>query len=127
MQPFDGLSILLLEDEYLIAVDAEQSLTGFGVARVKIVNSLQGAAEAAGEGGIDVAILDININGETSYGIAKQFRSQGIPVIFASGYGIHKRDAPDVDGAIYLSKPYTREALRDAVAAAQNMRRAAAA
>ncbi len=125
MQPFDGVSVLLLEDEYLIAMDAEQALTGFGVANVTIVTSLEGAAEAAAEGGVAVAILDININGETSYGIAQRFRSQGIPVIFASGYGIRKRDAPDIDGAIYLNKPYTREALRDAVAAALNLRAAA--
>lgn len=118
MQPFDGVSVLLLEDEYLIALDAEQALTGFGVANVTIVNSLSGAAEAAAEAHIDLAILDININGETSFGIAEQLRSQGTPVIFASGYGTHKRDAPDIDGAIYLSKPYSREALREAVAAA---------
>jgi DNA-binding NtrC family response regulator len=118
MQPFDGLSVLLLEDEYLIAMDAEQTLTSFGVGNVNIVNSLDAAEKAADGGGVDVAILDININGRTSFEVAERFRSRGTPVVFASGYGSRKRLVPDVEDAIYLNKPYTREALKEAVLAA---------
>jgi CheY-like chemotaxis protein len=118
MQPFDGLSVLLLEDEYLIALDAEEALTGFGVRNVNIVNSLEDAAKAAAQGGIDVAILDININGRTSFEVAEQFRSQGTPVVFASGYGSRKRQTQETEDAIHLNKPYTREGLKDALLSA---------
>ena len=118
MEPFDGISVLLLEDEFLIALDAEQTLKRFGVAQVEIVNSLEAASQAAAEKHVDVAILDININGETSFEVADRIRSQGTPVIFASGYGMRGHDAPKITGAVYLTKPYTGDALRDAVIAA---------
>ena len=118
MKPLDGISVLLLEDEFLIALDAEQTLKRFGVHRVRIVNSLEAASEAAAHGGIDVAILDINISGQTSFEVATRLLGQGTPVIFASGYGTRRHDAPQIDGAIYLSKPYTGDALREALLAA---------
>ena len=94
MSSFDGLSVLLLEDEYLIAMDTDQTLTSFGVAKVNVVNTLEDAAKAGADEPIDVAILDININGRSSFEIAERLREKGTPVIFASGYGSRKRHAP---------------------------------
>ncbi len=128
MPPFDGLSVLLLEDEYLIAMDTEQTLMSFGLARVCVVNTLEEAAKAAAEESIDVAILDININGRSSFEVAAGLRDKGTPIIFASGYGARKQNAPVVEDAIYLNKPYTKEALRESlVTAIQKSRRSKAA
>lgn len=118
MSSFDGLSVLLLEDEYLIAMDTEQALTSFGVAKVNVVNTLEDAAKAAADERIDVAILDININGRSSFEVAERLREKGTPVIFASGYGSRKRHGAVVEDAIYLNKPYTKEALRESLLAA---------
>ena len=108
MHSFDGRSVLLLEDEFLIAMDAEQTLMSFGVAKVTVVNSLEEAAKAVAHELIDVAILDININGKSSYEFAKHLREKGTPVIFASGYGSRKRHGAVVEGRHYLNKPYTK-------------------
>src|SRR5436305_14160740 len=94
MNPFDGISILLLEDEYLIALDAEQILTDLGTGRVEIVNTLEGATAAAENGGFDIAVLDLNINGKMSYGVAEILQRQRIPVVFATGYEMRSRQAP---------------------------------
>lgn len=118
MSSLDGLSVLLLEDEYLIAIDTEQTLTSFGVAKVNVVNTLEDAAKAGADEPIDVAILDININGRSSFEIAERLREKGTPVIFASGYGSRKRHGAVVEDAIYLNKPYTKEALRESLLAA---------
>lgn len=118
MTSFAGLSVLLLEDEYLIAMDAEQTLTSFGVAKVTVVNSLEEAAKAAADESIDVAILDININGKSSFEVAEMLREKGTPIVFASGYASRKRNPGAVEDAIYLNKPYTKEALRESLAAA---------
>lgn len=118
MSSFDGVSVLLLEDEYLIAMDAEQTLTSFGVAKVNVVNTLEEAAKAATDDSIDVAILDININGKSSFEVAECLRARGTPIIFASGYGSRKRQGAVVQDAIYLNKPYTKEALRESLMAA---------
>lgn len=118
MTPFDGLSVLLLEDEYLIAMDTEQTLNSFGVAKVSVVNSLEDAAKAAADEPIDVAILDININGKSSFEVAQLLHSKGTPIVFASGYGSRKRNAAAVEDAIFLNKPYTKDALRESLVAA---------
>jgi CheY-like chemotaxis protein len=127
MKPFDGISVLLLEDEYLIALDAEQILTALGTAKVEIVNTLEDATTAAADGGFDVAVLDLNINGKMSYSLAEALQRERIPVVFATGYEMRSRQAPEFPDAIYVTKPYTREALRDAIVLAlEKSRRAAA-
>ena len=119
MRPLNGLSVMLLEDEYLIALDAEQNLEALGVKRVRVVNTLDGAADIAEVGDVDVAILDLNINGEMSFKVAEMFRKKGIPIVFASGYEIRDRIDADLEGAaIHLRKPYTAEGLKEALEAA---------
>ena len=116
MRPFSGLSVLLLEDEYLIALDAEDILSSLGVKQIQIVNSLAGAAEIAENGGVDLAILDLNINGELSLDVARQFRERGTPIVFASGYELRDRISAELErGGVYLRKPYTSESLKEAV------------
>jgi CheY-like chemotaxis protein len=116
MRPFNGLSILLLEDEYLIALDAEDILTSLGVTQIKIVNTLAGAADAAQNGDVDLAILDLNINGELSLDVAQLFRQRGTPIVFASGYELRDRISAELEqGDVYLRKPYTSESLKEAV------------
>ena len=116
MRPFDGLSILLLEDEYLIALDAEDILTSLGVKQIRIVNTLAGASEAAESGEVDLAILDLNINGEMSLDVAQQFRKHGTPIVFASGYEVRDKITSALEeGGVYLRKPYTSESLKQAV------------
>ena len=116
--PLAGLSILLLEDEFLIALDAEEILTGLGAAQVEIVNTLAAARDALENAGYDLALLDINVNGEMSFPVAEQFAAEKVPVVFASGYEM--RTPPKLNGAPVpcVSKPYTREDLKSVVVAA---------
>jgi CheY-like chemotaxis protein len=119
MTPFSELSVVLLEDEYLIALDAEHNLETLGVKSVRVVNTLAGAAAIAESGDVDVAILDLNINGEMSFEVAGMFRKRGIPIVFASGYELRNRIDPDLeDTAVHLRKPYTTESLKGALEAA---------
>ena len=119
MSALDGLSVLLLEDEYLIALDAEEILKSLGVKRIRIVNTLASAAEAAKDDTIDVAILDLNINGEMSLGIAQQLRQHHVPIVFASGYELRDKVGGELEeGGVVLKKPYTAESLKEALLAA---------
>ena len=117
-QPLSGLSVLLLEDEFLIALDAEEILTGLGAAQVEIVNSLPAARDALKNAGFHLALLDINVNGEMSFPVAEQFAKENVPVVFASGYEM--RDPPRLNGVLVpcVSKPYTRDDLKSVVIAA---------
>src|SRR5262245_44219860 len=115
MTQFDSLSVMLLEDEFLIALDAESMLTSFGVKHVYIVSTLAAAAELAEKGDVDVAILDVNIKGEMSWRIAEKLHQRGIPIVFASGYEL--RGGIDSGIGVLLKKPYTSESLKEALEA----------
>lgn len=115
MQDFAGLSILLVEDEYLIALDAEQILKSLGVAKVEVIASFEEAERRAVEAQFDLAVLDVNINGRFSFPIATEIARRGIPVVFATGYQLNDRPEAMLDGAVCVTKPYTTERLRHAL------------
>ena len=118
MATLEGACVLLLEDEYLIALDAEQILKELGVQQVEIASTLSEAVERVREGRFDVALLDVNVNGEMSFGLAKVLSARGVPVVFTTGYELKDRGVPDIDTDLCVSKPYTSERLRQALCAA---------
>jgi CheY-like chemotaxis protein len=118
MQTFAGLSVLLVEDEYLIALDAEQILKGLGVEKVEIVASFADAEKRAADGQFDLAVLDVNINGRLSFPIATTIEQRGIPFIFATGYELRDRSVSGLEDAVCVTKPYTSDRLKDALSAA---------
>jgi CheY-like chemotaxis protein len=117
MSKLAGISVLLVEDEYLIALDVEQILKALGVGSVEIAANWERATERAGDGRYDLAVLDVNINGRLSFPIAEMLTRRGIPVVFASGYDLRHRVSAEFDG-VCLTKPYTSDRLRDVLSTA---------
>ncbi|GFE80077.1 response regulator [Steroidobacter agaridevorans] len=118
MPSLDGASVLLLEDEFVVALDAEQMLQELGVVRVETAATLSEAEARARAGHFDVAVLDVNINGQMSFDLAESLRARGTAVVFATGYELKDRALPNIDSALCVSKPYTSERLRQALCAA---------
>lgn len=115
----DGLkdaAVLLLEDEFLIAIDAEEILKELGAAKVETAATLSEAELLAAREHFDIAMLDVNINGEMSLPLAESLRQQGVPVVLATGYEL--RDDTLAGFTPCVRKPYSREALEQALAAA---------
>jgi CheY-like chemotaxis protein len=72
-----------------------------------IVGSAASAAEAeraARTAQIDFALLDVNLDGETSFAAADALRDRQIPFAFVTGYG-EQGVRPDLREAPVLSKP----------------------
>ena len=61
MQKFSGLSVLLVEDEYLIALDAAEILKRLGIEKVVLAATFEAAEKLAAEGEFQAAVLDVNI------------------------------------------------------------------
>ena len=112
-----GRTIVILEDEYLIALDAEGILTDMG-AEVFIATNLPEAEKLTEKDHIDLALLDVNINGEFSFPVAQKFHERQVPIVFASGYELKALAFPGADLGACIAKPYTPERLRKAVVAA---------
>jgi CheY-like chemotaxis protein len=83
-----GRRVLVVEDEYFIADDVATELTALGAHVVGPASDLQQAMEfIAADESIDLAVLDINLQGDTVYPLADALRTKQVPFVFATGYG----------------------------------------
>jgi DNA-binding response OmpR family regulator len=114
--------VLVVEDEALLAMTLQDWLEDWGFEVVGPAMTLAAATELASSDAIDVAILDVNVGGLTSYGVAELLAQRGIPYLFATGYGAAAQDVAGPEVAV-LHKPYRDCELRAAMDAA--LRRAA--
>ena len=105
----DGQRLLLVEDSLIIALDAEDILVRLGAAAVNTASTVEAAVDAIETWSPSLAILDINLGDRTSYPVADRLRADGVPYLFASGYG-EQADLPaaHADRAV-VQKPYTLE------------------
>ncbi|MDR3465192.1 MAG: HWE histidine kinase domain-containing protein [Xanthobacteraceae bacterium] len=110
--------VLIVEDNMIIALDAEEMVRALGVASARIAGSVAAALDLIAQRRPDFALLDVNLGGETSFAVAEQLIALEVPFAFASGYG-EQEAFPDAVAAVpRLRKPYAAEALRAALAAA---------
>ena len=102
--------VLVVEDEYLVALLVEDMLGALGYDVTEIAGNLDAATSAAEAGDFDVAILDVNLNGTMSNPVADILTRRKIPFIFATGYG---KSGPheDFSWAPSLQKPFEEEDL----------------
>ncbi len=113
----DGALVLILEDEPLVAFALEDMLLDLGSKDVRLATTIAEAFGFLDGSAPNFAVLDVNIRGERSYGVAGELSRRGIPFIFATGYG--DAEHPEALKAVpTLTKPYSLEDLRSALAAA---------
>ena len=120
-----GFSVLVVEDEFLIAMDLETILEQHGHMIVGPACSVDAALRLLEGERPDVAVLDVNLRGQPVIPMAERLRSLGIPFVLASAY-----TAADFGGSPALvevenvGKPVNErrliEALKLAVIAAQD-------
>ena len=109
-----GARALIVEDEAIIAMTAEDMLHELGCAVVVTASTLAEAMEAAEGGGFDVALLDINLNGVESLPVARRLQEGDCPFAFTTGYGAAGRSA-DFAAAPLVTKPYQLHDLARAI------------
>ncbi len=78
--------VLIVEDEPLVMVDLEDSLTGLGYSVVHKARDLVEGLILAQELDVDVAVLDVNLAGLTSSKIADVLDERGVPFLLVTGY-----------------------------------------
>ncbi|MEE4012710.1 HWE histidine kinase domain-containing protein [Roseibium sp. FZY0029] len=106
-------SILIVEDNLIIAMDAEDIFQSLGADEVCVVASIDAALSEIEDrtSPFEFALLDINLGSDTSYEVASRLLEMGVPFVFASGYG-EDVDAPEeLAGALRISKPYDKDVL----------------
>jgi DNA-binding response OmpR family regulator len=86
-QVLAGKRVLIVEDEMLIALLIEDFLADMGCKTVGPYRSVATALEAARTEPLDLAVLDVNLDGERVYPVAEILAARHIPFLFLSGYG----------------------------------------
>jgi DNA-binding NtrC family response regulator len=118
-KPLDGVRVLILEDEFLIAMDVEQLCRDSGATDVAIARSLRELEDPAGEPpAFDVAIVDLMLAGVSTLDFARQIHQRGVPFVFASGHSDLQEIAEAFPDITVVGKPYAGEDLIGAVATA---------
>lgn len=119
----DGRTILIVEDEPIIALGLEDKLRDRGAHPV-LAQNYQTAEHMVRTQHIDGALLDINLHGQHSYPLARLLRERGTPFIFATGHGeaLHPTEFADV---LTIIKPYDLRELESALTALLSAQRPA--
>jgi CheY-like chemotaxis protein len=81
-----GKRILVVEDDYLVAMDIVRALERAGAEVIGPASAVEAALAALEQTVLDGAILDINLGGEMAFPVADALMARGIPFIFATGY-----------------------------------------
>jgi DNA-binding NtrC family response regulator len=103
--------VLIVEDELMIRMLLEDMLAELGYAVAGTAARLDEAMNAVASGNFDIAILDVNLDGQAVSPVAEALVARGMPFFFVTGYaerGLpeHYRDRP------MLKKPFRIDSLR---------------
>jgi len=109
-----GRSILIIEDEPLIAMMLEDFLESLGHVPAGTADNVEDALDCVVRGGFDLAILDVNLGARECWPVADALAARRIPFILATGGHINPAPA-DHAGAPTLPKPFTLDSVREAL------------
>jgi CheY-like chemotaxis protein len=109
-RPLAAKRVLVVEDELMIRMLIEDMLCELGCTVAAEAAHIDEALEAARTAEFDVAILDVNLNGQPIVPVAEALIERGRPFIFATGYG--EQGLPDAyRGRPTLKKPFQIDGL----------------
>ncbi|MBE7218495.1 MAG: response regulator [Caulobacteraceae bacterium] len=104
-RPLDGVRVLVVEDEALVAMLLEDMLGDLGAIVTATTGTVEEAVAKVRTGGLDVAILDVNLGAQSSAPVAEALKAANTPFVFATGYG--ESGVPEAfRGRPALQKPY---------------------
>jgi DNA-binding response OmpR family regulator len=115
-----GRLVLVVEDEFLIAMDLEVRLERHGWRVLGPAATVAGALRLLDGGGErpDVALLDADLRGEAATPVAERLRALGVPFVLASAYAGPWLAAMGLAGAPNVGKPAGERVLLAALAKA---------
>jgi two-component SAPR family response regulator len=108
----DGLRILVAEDEGLIALELETVLHDFGCEVVGPVSRVSDVLREAERGGLDGALLDVNLRGEQIFAILSRLTELKLKIVITSGYDDETLFPEAFRTLPRLAKPFDERSLR---------------
>jgi CheY-like chemotaxis protein len=105
-----GRRVLIVEDEAMIRMLLDDMLTELGYTVAAEAARIDEAIGLVHEAAFDLAILDVNLNGQSILPVVEALLARNLPFVFATGYG--QRGVPEAfRDRPTLQKPFQSEAL----------------
>lgn len=101
--------VLIVEDSWLIAELVASALRDEGARVIGPAISLADALRLCGRTSPDMAVVDLNLNGEMAYPLLRQLGERRIPTVVITGHG-YGADVPQTLSAI-IGKPFAADQL----------------
>lgn len=108
-------TVLVVEDDVVIALLAESLLHKLGCSRVVVAGTQDDALQALQVQAFDAAVLDVNLGDHTSERVAEHLAQLGVPVVLATGYSDLDVLPPGLRGLRRIFKPYDEAELSRAL------------
>ena len=109
-------NVLVVEDNIIIAMDAEDIMESLGATSVTTVSNVNAAIEAISETSFAFALLDVNLGTETSEPIAALLTEKNVRFAFATGYGDATAATKNFKGVPVIQKPYEESSIANGLA-----------
>ena len=104
MEPPAPAKVLVVEDEFLVAMELESILSAGGLSVLGPVSTVVAALEIIAECRPDVAVLDVNLRGEAVTPVALSLQRMAVPFVLATAY--RADDLPEaLRGSVNMGKP----------------------
>ena len=119
--PHEAFRILVVEDSYLLVMMIVAMLDDLGWVAIGPATRKSEALALAQSETFDAALLDVNLDGETSWDVAVVLRTRGIPFVFGTGYDVSSVLPDGLAGSAVIAKPYqsreVEQRIREVIAA----------
>ena len=120
MTDLQSLSALVLEDEFIIAMDLQDMLAGWGFGTVRVAHDHEEARALLAGGGADVVLADYHLPDGTSAALVAEAQAGGSTVIVLTGQALEPNVLVGMGSPAVVEKPVHPDALRDVVMQALN-------
>jgi CheY-like chemotaxis protein len=100
-----GVRVLVVEDEYFVAILIEEILESAGCIVTGPIPRLPEALDAVGHDDYDAAVLDVNLAGERINPVADALSERNVPFLFVTGYGANALPSEYAERP-HLCKPF---------------------
>jgi CheY-like chemotaxis protein len=108
-----GLRVLVVEDEFLIALDLFSILDDLGCVALGLAATVPEALRLLAADPPDATLLDLNLGGASAAPVAEALTAGGRPFVTVTAYAV--RPGPMFDGVPAVAKPFRAEEIRDAL------------
>jgi len=110
-----GRTVLVVEDQLVIALDVEAILAAAGAGSVATAATPDEALRLLASAAPEICVLDVNLGGDTSLPVADELVRRAIPFVFATGYNDRAVIPERLSHVPVVRKPYSADGLMAAI------------